>query len=237
MEPATLVRIQAGLPNDVQVSGLLHGRMIQGGRPKVYFDLDQLIQKKSVACFLREFREGQSRKSALYSLAWYLRWLKARGLAADPDLLVEECLNGINRTLVQNLNLLKEYCKGGAMDDGGLETRKNHYRTVRSFFDANLVSLPRSKLRMGGNSSNQEVRTEPTATEFLALARRVLTSGRLFVRDRSIILTMLQSGMDDSTLAMCFNYVGYPQLVKHFETEDWREWRELAERDWRESPF
>jgi hypothetical protein len=38
------------------------------------------------------------------------------------------------------------------------------------------------------------------------------------------MLSTLQSGMDDSTLAYVFNVVGYPQLVKHFGSEDWRLW-------------
>jgi hypothetical protein len=44
------------------------------------------------------------------------------------------------------------------------------------------------------------------------------------IRDRSIILTAFQSGMDDSTLSEVFNFYGYPQLVKEFGTEDWRFW-------------
>jgi len=46
----------------------------------------------------------------------------------------------------------------------------------------------------------------------------VLERGRLSTRDRSIMLTML------STLALSFNFAGFPQLVRHFDSPDPVKW-------------
>jgi hypothetical protein len=38
------------------------------------------------------------------------------------------------------------------------------------------------------------------------------------------MLWIVQSGMDDSTFSELFNYVAYPQFVRHFGTEDHAAW-------------
>jgi len=65
-----------------------------------------------------------------------------------------------------------------------------------------------------------------TALEFLEIARKVLSHAGVRLRDRSIITTMVQTGMDDSTLAKVFNYVAFPQLARAFKTEDFSQWDE-----------
>jgi hypothetical protein len=62
--------------------------------------------------WLEGLRAGSHRRTALYNLARYLRWRKDRGLEADPDQIVEECLSGTNRTLIEHKNTLVEYCQG-----------------------------------------------------------------------------------------------------------------------------
>ncbi len=97
-----------------------------------------------------------------------------------------------------------------------------------------MISLPRAKLKVtttnwenhiGGNTTmarTVQVKAERTVFDFLEMIKRALDFAS--IRDRAIILATLQGGMDDSTLAEAFNYLAYPQLAKHFGSEDWNEW-------------
>ncbi|MDG7041867.1 MAG: hypothetical protein JRN22_02310, partial [Nitrososphaerota archaeon] len=71
-----------------------------GGIAKVYDDLEPLSERESVRKWLNALRSGNYRKGNIYALGRYLRWLKSRGFEADPDKLIDECMNGNNRTLV-----------------------------------------------------------------------------------------------------------------------------------------
>ncbi|MCZ6647667.1 MAG: hypothetical protein O7B30_00250 [Thaumarchaeota archaeon] len=85
----------------------------------------------------------------------------------------------------------------------------------------NRVSLPREKLSF---SDAEAVTYRTEGNIMLDHVRKAVSHKGCSVRDRAIILCMAQSGMDDSTISEIFNVVGYPQLVKHFGTEDYSSW-------------
>jgi len=192
-----------------------------GGRPRLYDDVTPLLEHPSVQKWMEGLREGPNQRTALYNLARYLRWRKARGLEADPEKLIEECLNGTNLTLVQHLNPLVQYCQGPTFEGSVRETRRKNFRDVVSFYRSHFVTLPRAKI---SGSIEHKVGTEITATKFLHFAKTVLLKARLTTRARAIVLTMVQSGMDASTLMDVFNYYGYPQIAAHFGTAQHEEW-------------
>lgn len=196
-----------------------------GGRPRLYQDMATLKVSESVSVWLRGLREGPGRTTALYHLAGFLRWRKARGSESDPDKIVAECVNGTNRTLIDHLKLAQEYCLTAPGFEGDKKsTRSRVYRSTRSFYLANYVPLPQSRLRVNNHEESNEVENDVTARQFLEMVRKVLSGAKISVRDRSIILTMLQGGLDDSTLSEVFNYVAYPQLVSAFGTPDYDLW-------------
>src|SRR5271157_488577 len=200
------------------------GRMREGGRPRVYsVDTLEALASKPVVKRWREGLAESSRKHALYCLNRYVIWLKKNGLNADPEAWIAECQNGTVRTLTSHVQTLQDWLKSAEFEGASVETYKKAWFRIRGLFEANMVPLPAVKLRITGNGSRQ-VRIETTAFEFLEMVRKVLTAGRLTLRDRSIILTVLQSGMDASTAGSIFNRVGFPQLVNHFGTEDFRTW-------------
>jgi hypothetical protein len=121
-----------------------------GGRPKVYTDLEEITGKESVRTWLQTLREGPSRKTASYSVARYLRWRKEKGLISDPDFLVNECLDGTNRTLIDHLKPIIEYSQ--SLRDALPATKIKAYKNVRSFYAANMVTLPKSKLKFGDDN-------------------------------------------------------------------------------------
>ena len=177
---------------------------------------------------MREWIERKSENGkmpALYHMAAYLRWREAKGLSVDPDRWVEECRNGTNRTLVEHLEPL-EPCAESEMFDGDVfSTRRKFYTDIRSFYYRHLVPLPQSRLEVVRKAVKVKVQAQVTATEFLHMAQRVLAT-EMRPRDRSIMISMIQGGMDASTLAEAFNHVAFPQLAKHFGTPDWSSWEE-----------
>ncbi|HLQ03966.1 MAG TPA: hypothetical protein VK114_04120, partial [Nitrososphaerales archaeon] len=96
-----------------------------------------------------------------------------------------------------------------------------------SFYRHNSVDLPMGRLSLRESKEEEvEVTAEPTATEFLQMTKRVLDAGKLSVRDRAVVLVKLQSFCDNKVLCNVFNYVAYPQLVRHFGSEDPMLWDE-----------
>lgn len=179
------------------------------GRPKVYADVEELKQKESIRQWLSKLAPGDSQLGSLYSFARYLRWRKQKGLESDPDKIVEECLDGTNRTLIKHLNEALEYVN---QYPGKRKTVHKQYERIRSFYSHNHIQLPNERLSIKAGSNSLE--TKVTAKDFLSFVTQVLSKAELDLRSRAIILTMLQSGMDASTLALSFNFYGYPQLVR-----------------------
>lgn len=196
-----------------------------GGRPKVYYDVESTAAKRTVEVWLRGLREGTGRKTALYHFVAFMRWREAKGLEAGPDALIEACLDGTNRTLIEHLKVVQEYCTTAPQFAGDKkETRTRNYRSLRGFYAANFVPLPTARLRIDASHESRSVTDEVTATRFLEMVKQVMARAKFSVRDRAVMLVMLQSGMDDSTVAGVFNFYGYHQLVKHFGGVDFERW-------------
>ena len=193
-------------------------------RPRVYDDVEPILKFKTVKEWADGRAPGNSRKTAVYHMAAYIRWRRKMGLSVDPDRWVEECVNGTNKTLIEHLRPLKEWVEGPELDGSDPDTRSKHYTDIRGFYAHHLVPLPRSKLNEGAVQATK-VRRETTATGFLQMMQKVL-EGQVRPRDRSMMLSMLQGGMDASTLTESYNLLAYPQFVDHFGTEDWTRWDE-----------
>jgi hypothetical protein len=197
-----------------------------GGRKKFYKDMDEILSHPTVQKWLDGVKAGPSRTTDKYIFARFVRWRKSKGYPSDPDALIEDCLEGNNRTLRDHAVILEEYCGSDSISPSNKQsTRLKHERTIRSFYDANKVPpLPKTTIRFSSPTEDAEVENETAANQFLEMFGSVLRYGGLSVMNRSIMLVALQSAMDDSTLARVFNFVAYPQLVTHFGTENWRKW-------------
>jgi hypothetical protein len=123
----------------------------------------------------------------------HLRWRKARELEADPDLLVERCLSGTNRSLIEHKGALVEYCQGGTFTGSLLETRKKNAKEVKSFNYAH--SIPSPGVKINAVDSPQTVSTVITASKFLHFSNLVLLKVRLTAKARAVILVMLQCNL------------------------------------------
>lgn len=189
-----------------------------------YDDIEANLAKKTIATWLESLAEGQSRRNAIYNIARYLRWRRKKGVESDPDKIILECLDGTNKTMVDHLKVLFEYLKDGEeFKDVSPITVRCHYDNIRSFYLNNMMPLPKAKLKRPKSSSlTPQVKAEVTADEYLQMMKRALTVGS--VRDRSIMLTALQTGCDECTISRVLNFLAFPQLAAHFKTADHRKW-------------
>ena len=187
-------------------------------------DIEALLRDPTVKKWSESRSEGPSRVSSLYKLAAFVRWRESQALPTSPGGWIKECMAGTSTTLNKHLDCLLGWVNGEEFDGARMTTKIKSYNTVRSFYAKNRVELPREKLTGGGSRREEpKVPVKMTATKFLEMSGKVLGGG-LSVRDRSVILTMIQSGMDASTLCRVFNRVAYPQLVRFFGTDDWQLW-------------
>lgn len=165
-------------------------------RRRKYHNLGELASKESVRRW-RDSLAGSGQRHALYAVNRYVLWRKKKGLQADPDQWVAECANGNNATLIQHLKVLQDYVASDEFEGDDRETRRKHYFRMRGLYERNFVPLPDVRLKLP-NGDNHDVKVEITASQFLGMVKKVLTVGNVRVRDKSIILTMLQGGMDES---------------------------------------
>src|SRR5713101_2396892 len=136
---------------------------------------------------------------------------------------MEECLNGTEKVKLAHLDVLKEWVEGEWFDGDMRSSRLRNYIDVRSLYLANRIQLPREGINPPrGDVTELPVRV--TATDFLKMCDKVVNFAAVSVRDRAMIMCKLQGFMDNSTFANVFNYVAFPQLVKHFGTEDFTRW-------------
>jgi len=120
-----------------------------------------------------------------------------------------------------HLDWVKRFVEGDSLSGVGYLGRNRVYISIRGFYNNNRVSLPREKLKF---RDAEVVTYKAEGNVMLDDVRKAVSHRRCSVRDRAIILSMSQSGMDDSTLSEVFNHIAYPQLVKHFGTEDYSSW-------------
>ena len=184
------------------------------------------MQKSTVKYWLETGPLKFRRQKASY-LHRFLQWRASKGLESNPDNIIAEVKDGTMKVLNAHLDVLLTWAEG--RQDPSLAwcepaTLGQYYNTVRGFYAGNRCRLPVSGLKPRKNGGPAEVPTQPSAQEYLDMTKRVLESGRLTVRDRSIVLTKLQGFMDNETLASIFNFVAFPQLAKHFGTDDFRLW-------------
>jgi hypothetical protein len=188
---------------------------------------DALFAKESVKRWLRGI-SPDSHYKVLNVLHRFLLWREKQGLEANPDKLVAEVRKGTNETRIEHLQAAKDWLEGAKeLRYASVASRLAYFKAVKSFYRHNLVDLPMGRLNLKESREEEvEVTTEPTATEFLGLTKRVLDSAKLSARDRAVVLVKLQSFCDNKVLCNVFNFVAFPQLVKHFGTEDFRGWDE-----------
>jgi hypothetical protein len=155
----------------------------------------------------------------------FMAWRVRNGLSGDPDEWIEECLHGTNETLVRHASTIKRWAESTEFAGDKTSARERYAKTMKGFYLYHMIRLP--AIRISGNlSETDDIEIEMTAGVYLDMLKRVLTNAKLSLRDRTIIMCQVQSGMDNSTFSRMFNFQGFPALVRHFGTEHWENWDE-----------
>ena len=183
-------------------------------------DLDEILRYQAVKDWSNGLKAGPSREVALYIFYRFWQYVKLHLEFKTPDEMIDNALDSSARGLGKHLKTITGYVN--SLEDVSHSTRNKHYVTIRGFYKHHLVSLPESHLQR----REAKVPAPPTESSLMGLEdmRKAITSSNCKVLDRAIMMTVLQAGMDDSTLANSFNIFAWPQLVEQFGTEDWNKW-------------
>ena len=91
---------------------------------------------------------------------------------------------------------------------------------IKSYFGVHDIVLDMPKVREKRDGSAPEDDSPMTLEDFY----KMLQNGKPGIALRAAMLIKFQSGMDTSTFTDRFNYEGYPQIVRHFKTDDYTMW-------------
>ncbi len=192
----------------------------KNGKPR---RVDYLFEFPSIRRWLGELKEGPGRKINVYIFHRYMLYVKNHSGFKTPEDLIDNALNSTVKQLQQHSEILKDYLE--TLDTVGDSTRSKHRDVVVSFYSNNGVeAIPWGKFKKK-NSGIEIYDKSDDSADFVAMMREVCRR-KCSTLQLAILLTTYQSFMDDSTIAYVFNYFGFPQLVKHFGTAEWRKWDE-----------
>ena len=185
-------------------------------------DTDGLLRFPSVKKWTDELKPGSSRKNSLYTFARFLKYLRSHSEFKDPEALLTNALDASRRDLSNHVDLLKAFVS--SITDTDLSTKQKKYATIRSWYSHNGCELPSSPLKILESGPPEIEKNEDDSIKMYELAKKAVNQAKCSVRDRAIVLCILQSGMDDSTLTQVFNFLAYSQLCDHFKTQNWQDW-------------
>jgi hypothetical protein len=186
-------------------------------------DVDSVYRYPSVNKWLSELKKGDYVRGSKYTFFDFIVYFREHSEYKDPEQLIEDALNASPRELQKHVSLIKDYI-ADTQKNVLISTKQKRKNVLCSFYLHNGVTLPRFSLPKEAASDTEVETRDPFADSMMVMLRKVLLSGKISTRDKAVILVACQGGMDDSTLAKSFNFVGYAQLCAHFGTRNWREW-------------
>ena len=116
--------------------------------------------------------------------------------------------------------VIHEYLASQLMASVSTGARVNAQAAIKSYFDTNDVALSLRKTKKNRADEPADDELLMTLGDFY----KMVQNGRPSITMRTVMLIMLQSGMDASTISDRFNYDGYSQIVKYFKTSDHKAW-------------
>ena len=226
--------------------GLAHARSI--GIIKESSPHERVLNLDSVKFWCAQLNESSFKHTAPRNstLRLYLRlltrfdeWLQNRPFPSHGTVRsgTQSAREGMTKSFA-NVEKLMEYCDvsehgtrtaqrmvreylvslraGGASDSVRMTTRS----AIKSFFGVHDIPLDLCRIRKKRPESTPSDDPLMTLGDFY----KMLQNGKPNILMRTAMLVMFQSGMDSSTFTERFNYEGYPQIAKHFKTEDHSMW-------------
>ncbi len=204
----------------------------------------RILQLDSVRFWCTQFNESghvntaprhSTRELYLSAVSKFDEWMVGRPFPSRSD--SSSGKRAIMKSF-KNIEELKEYCD---VADYGSRTAKRAVleylaspqvgaisasaqtiarSAIKSYFNTHDINLglPSPKRRRGGPACDDD---DPmTIADFY----KMMQNGKPSITARAVMMIKFQSGMDSATFADRFNYDGYPQIVRHFKTEDHGSW-------------
>lgn len=149
----------------------------------------------------------------------YEEWLKGKGYFGGIAELLDDCKKADTEAKYRHVDLMQEYLNSFR---GSVYYKDSIATIIRGFYKKNRAELPREKvtfdrgmLIMAPSSTEEYIR--PTEVW------RIVSDGRIPVREKAMIAIVLCLGLDESTFVHQFNYYAYPQIVKALgrDQNDW----------------
>ena len=214
-----------------RASGLLRstGRT---GRILVFRTVRSWLSQLGQAKITKVAGEGGTRHAYAASLGAFNRWLAGReletGRAGEPAARtfsdIEDLLafcGGSDRGGRAAGKILRRYLAHSAASGTSVSTALVRCAAIKSYFAAHDVHLDakveRNRHRPGGDKG-------AAARMSLADLYKMMTAGGMDAMCRAVVMIKFQAGLDSSTLADRFNFEAYPQIIRHFGTEDHQAW-------------
>ena len=139
---------------------------------------------------------------------------------ANVDEVLKYCESSDRRGPKTAQHAIREYLSGLKENGASASVLAVARSAIKSYFVTHDVALnlPNPKKKRSESMPDEDV--------YMTLkdVYKMLQNGNPNIMMRAIILIMLQSGMDVSTLTDRFNHEGYPQLVRYFKTTDHSSW-------------
>ena len=147
-----------------------------------------------------------TRKAYDHIIYHYFQWLKEKkGITSAKQLLDQyRELKKENREY-EHIDLAKEFLLNGKLALQSRIYRNQNWRTIRSFYQFNRCPLPKEKIDLGITETDEKRLREKQRLEVMTLEDVKKLVFRAKVRDRAILLVLLQSGMRVGELCDQFN--------------------------------
>jgi integrase len=172
--------------------------------------LEQFTRVPYVARMLDKLGSEKTKRPWLRRLFHYEQWLKQKKYFNSISELLEDFKQAkTEEAKYRHLDLLQEYVNSWKADK---DTKDSVVTVIRGFYRKNRTELPREKITF---NSDMLTRSPHASEEYVKPEEiwRIISDGRVPVRDKAIIATLLFMGLDESTFVEQFNYYAYPQLV------------------------
>ena len=176
----------------------------------------------------RRRRGGGTRQTYAGELEAFSRWLpkaefpagrEAGGAFSDVEDLLRYCeANGAQAARRAVRQHVAELAGAGY----SASTARLRCAAVKSYFAAYdvAVDVKVDRRRHDNGGGGAMIDSGMTLMDFY----KVMTAGGMDVTARAAMMAKFQAGLDSSTLADRFNFEAYPQMAKHFGTEDRSSW-------------
>ena len=207
------------------------------------FMYERILKLESVKFWCTQFNKtghkrispnGSTKKMYLRAIAKLDEWLPDRSFQSHETVIRDGQTNkqAVTKSFVNVEDLLyyctesehcaktaqcaiREYLAGPEADKMSDSVHSVTRAAIKSYFNVNdvVLNIPKSRKKLIGHTHDDD--SMPLEDFY-----NMLKDGNPGLKMKTVMLIKLHSGTDSSTFAGSFNYEGYSQITKHFETDD-----------------